>query len=128
MMNVRLMVAMVTTLIWEALLITLCVWGLPFIGINIPLLVTIVMALALGIWSVTTYRLGSRALGRKTAAGQPDMAGTTGVTLERLDPEGMVRIAGELWQCRATEGHIEAGEAVTVVAQEKLKLVVRRIG
>jgi membrane-bound serine protease (ClpP class) len=125
-MNVRLMVAIVTTLIWEALLIILCAWGLPFLGINIPLPVTIILVLLLATWAVTTYRLGSRALGRKTAAGQPDMVGTMGVTVERLEPEGMARIAGELWQCRTAEGKIEAGEAITVVTQKGLKLVVRR--
>jgi membrane-bound ClpP family serine protease len=125
-MNVRLLVAIVSTIIWEALIAVIALWVLPFLGIEIPVPITILLALALGAWAVIIYRLGSRAMGRKTAAGQSSMVGTMGVALEKLNPEGMVRIRGELWQSYAAQGEIDAGVAVKVVSQEGLKLVVRR--
>jgi membrane-bound ClpP family serine protease len=54
------------------------------------------------------------------------MIGSRGKTVSRLDPEGLVRIRGELWESRADGRRINTGERVTVVGQEGLKLIVRR--
>lgn len=45
-----------------------------------------------------------------------------------LDPEGWVRLGGELWRARAAEPPIPAGQEVEVVAREGLKVVVRPAG
>jgi len=43
-----------------------------------------------------------------------------------LAPEGMVKIKGELWEAVSIAGTIDAGEKVTVVGQDALKLIVRK--
>ena len=54
------------------------------------------------------------------------MLDSEGLAVSSLDPRGMVRINGELWQAESTDGNIEAGEKVTVVGQDRLKFIVRK--
>jgi membrane-bound ClpP family serine protease len=126
MMTTRLILAIVGTLLEEAALAALVLWGLPLLGIHLPLYVLVVLMAALAAYAVITYRLGSRALKKKPMVGLPDMVGSKGRVVSRLDPEGLVRIKGELWESKSAGRRINAGEQVTVVGQEGLKLIVRR--
>jgi membrane-bound ClpP family serine protease len=118
--------AILSTLLEAAALVTVVLWGLPQLGINIPLAGIIALVSALAAYAVITYRLGSRALKKKPVAGLTDMVSSKGKVVSPLDPEGLVRIKGELWQCRSVDRRIDAGEEVTVVGQDGLKLIVRR--
>jgi len=126
MMTGRLIVAIFTTLIEEAALAAIVLWGLPRVGINLHVGVLIALMAALAAYAITTYRLGSRALKRKPVIGLPDMVGARGKTVSDLAPEGTVMIKGELWDSKAEGRRINAGVKVIVVGQEGLKLVVRR--
>ena len=101
-------------------------WGLPQLGIHIPLAGLIALMVAWGAFSILTYRMGSRALRRKPLIGLPGMVGGKGEVVSSLDPKGMVRIKGELWEAASDGGRIDIGEEVTVVGQDGLKLVVRK--
>jgi len=125
-MTGRLIVAIVTTLIEEAALAAIVLWGLPRLGINLNVGVLVALMAALAAFAVTTYLMGSRALKRKPVVGLPDMVGARGRAVSALAPEGTVRIKGELWEARAEGRKISAGTDVTVVGQEGLKLIVRR--
>lgn len=103
-------------------------WGLPQLGIHIPLAALIAMMAAWGVVSVITYRKGTRALLRKPLTGLPAMVGSRGEVVRPLAPKGAIRIKGELWEAVSSGEEINAGEEVTVVGQEGLRLVVRRIG
>jgi membrane-bound serine protease (ClpP class) len=54
------------------------------------------------------------------------MVGTKGRVMRVLNPEGMVRIHGELWQAKAASAPINPGEEITVVEQDGLTLTVAR--
>jgi membrane-bound ClpP family serine protease len=106
----------------EAALVVIVLWGLPQIGIRIPVagLITVMV-----IWcaiSVIIYRIGSRALRRKPLDLLPNMVNVKGKVVSPLDPEGLVRIKGELWVAKSAGGKIDTGEVVTVIGQEGLKL------
>ena len=58
--------------------------------------------------------------------GLPTMVGSKGKVASPLAPEGLVMIKSELWGARSAEGDIDAGEEVTVVGQDGLKLVVHK--
>jgi len=122
----RLIIAIFSTLLWEAALVAIVLWGLPKLGIEIPLAGLIGLMAALGAYSVITYRIGSRALRRKPIIGLPNMIGTKGRVVSSLAPEGTVKIGDELWEATSITNSIEAGEKITVVAQDRLKLVVRK--
>jgi len=125
-MLARLILAIISTLLEEAALVVIVLWGLPQLDIHIPLAGLIAMMVAWGAISVITYRMGSRALRRKPVTGLPAMIGSRGKVVSPLAPKGVVRIKSELWEATSAGRKINAGEEVTVEGQEGLKLVVRK--
>ncbi len=121
----RLIFNIISTALEEAALAVIVLLGLPRMGINIPLPVLIVLMAAWLAYSVITYRLGSRALGKKPSVGLPDMVGAKGEVVSPLAPEGLVKIKGELWVAKSVDSEIDTGAKVVVVRQNSLKLVVR---
>jgi membrane-bound ClpP family serine protease len=122
----RLIIAVVTTLLEEALLVTVVLWVLPELGIRLPLWALVAMALAWAATAVFLYRTGSRALRRRPVSGLVSLVGSRGKVVKQLAPGGVVRIGDELWEARALAGPIDAGEEVTVIGQRGLKLTVTR--
>ena len=128
MINPRLIIAIITTALEEAAIAAVGFWLLPKIDVNLPLFAIILVMVAWAGFAVFTYRLGSRALRRKPEGGLADMLGMKGEVVKRLDPEGIIRIKGELWKAKSAGRKIETGEEVTVVGQRGLKLIVEREG
>ena len=70
-------------------------------------------------------------LWRSYTGSDPDdpssMIGRRGIVIGRLDPEGYVRVHGELWRAEIVENDrpVEEGRSVTVVGVSGLKLHVR---
>lgn len=125
-MKARLVLAIVSTLLGEAAIVVIVLWGLPRLGIHIPWWGLIVMMIAWGAYAIVTYRMGSRALRKKPIAGLLDMVGSEGKVVSSLVPEGLVRIKGELWIAKSASGRMDTGVEVTVVGQNGLKLIVRK--
>jgi membrane protein implicated in regulation of membrane protease activity len=124
-MNARLIIAVITNLLDEAIILAIILWGLPKLGVNLPVWATVLIVLVFLAWSITIFRFGSRILKKKPLPGLSDMLGTEGTVERALNPEGLVKIEGELWEARAETGMIDVGRDVVVVAQAHLKLTVR---
>ena len=124
-MTGRLILAIISTILEEVAIVVIVRWGLPQLEIQIPLWGLIMMMVAWATYSILTYRIGTRALMSKQVAGLPNMIGTKGKIASPLTPEGLVRIRGELWVAKSDGGEMKPGCEVTVVRQERLKLVVR---
>jgi membrane-bound ClpP family serine protease len=120
----RLIFAVVTTVLEEVALAAIVLWGLPQLDIYVPLGVLIAIMAAWAVNAVIFYLIGSRALRRKPVSGLGTMVGGKGRVVNALAPDGVVKISDELWEARAASGRIDAGEEVTVVEQDGLKLVV----
>lgn len=125
MKNTRLIIAIITSLIDEIIIVALILWVLPRFGIHVPWWGLVLVIVAFVVYAVTVFTLGSRILKKKPLAGLSDMLEMEGKTQGRLAPAGFVKIEGELWEARSGAGVIEAGVEVVVVAQEGLRLVVR---
>jgi membrane-bound ClpP family serine protease len=125
-MNARLIMTIFTNLVYEAIIVALLIWGLPRLGIHIPLYGIIIICLAFPIYAVALFIIGSRTLTKKPLPGFTTMVGLEGQVVSRLAPDGVVRIEGELWNARAENCTIEGGAEVIVVRQYGLKLAVRR--
>jgi membrane protein implicated in regulation of membrane protease activity len=124
MKKARLVIAIITNLLDEAIIVALIVFGLPRLGVHIPLWGTILICIGFLIYAVIFYRIGSTILGKKPLPGFSDMTGIEGKTTVRLAPKGFVKIESELWEAKAENGPIEAGARVIVVRQEGMKLIV----
>ncbi len=126
-MSIRLIVAIVASLLDEAILVAFLLWWLPQLGIIMPLPWIIVILAAVVAWAVISFRLGSQALRKKPLIGFSSMVGIDGRVVRTLAPEGFVRIRGELWQAKTDAGEIPAGAMVRVVRQQRLKLIVHDV-
>ena len=101
-------------------------WGLPQIGIELPLTVLLAVMVAWGIYAGTTFWIVTRTLRQKALVGLPTMIGSRGKVVSPLIPEGQVIIKSELWGAKSADKNIASGEQVTVVEQDGLKLIVRK--
>ncbi|MFC2018425.1 NfeD family protein [Chloroflexota bacterium] len=124
--NIRLILAVLSTMLTESAVVVAVLLGLPLVGIRIPLPLLVVLMAALLAYAVFSYRLGSRALRRKPTICLSPMIGSKGIVVSPLSPRGFIRIEGELWEATAVGESIAAGEEVTVVGQQGLKLTVSR--
>ena len=125
-MKSRLIMATLTNVLWEVALMAIVLWGLPKLGINIPLGGLIAMMAGLAAFGVISYRIGSRALMKKPVVGLSGMVGSKGKVVTPLAPEGTVRISSELWDAKSTGRKIGTGKEIVVVDEEGLKLIVRK--
>ena len=128
MMTARLILAIVSTSLEEVALVVIWRWGLPQLDIVLPLYVLIIVMSAWAAFAVTIFWIVTRTLRRKETVGLPTMVESKGRVVSQLAPEGQVIIKGELWGAKSTDSNIESGEGIVVVAQDGLKLIVRRAG
>lgn len=113
----------------DIVVLAFLIWGLPVLGVHLPLGVIIGITAGLITKSVITYRLAKPALVRKPRAGFDDMTGTRGKVLEPIDPEGLIIVDGEVWKARYNDesltGNRRVGSEAIVVNREGLTLIVR---
>ena len=128
MMAGRLILAIFSTLVEEAAVVAIVLWGLPQLGIYISRAGLIAIMVAWAGFSVAIYRMGSRALKRKPVTGLPEMIGSKAKAVNPLAPNGTVKIKNELWDAVSVGETVDTGEEVTVVGQDSLKLIVRKSG
>jgi membrane-bound ClpP family serine protease len=96
--------SLVTALIEEALLVSLLLWVLPWLGASIPLWFVIVLALAWGSRCHLTYHLGKRLIGKRPAMGAETLVGARCRTATPLSPVGYLRVGSERWRACSTAG------------------------
>jgi membrane-bound serine protease (ClpP class) len=65
----------------------------------------------------------ARAQRAKPAVGVDDLVGRPGVAASRIDPEGQVRVQGEIWEARSG-APVERGSEIVVRAVDGLVLEV----
>ena len=127
MMTARLIMAIASTLMQEAALVVIWRWGLPQLGIQLPLSVLIIVMVIWVVGATTTYWIGTRALSQQAVIGLTTMIGSRGKAVNLLAPEGQVIIKGELWEAASIDKKVNSGEVVTVIGQDGLKLIVRKV-
>jgi membrane-bound serine protease (ClpP class) len=124
-MSGRLILAVVSTILEEAALAVIVLVGLPELGIKLHLAVLIVLMLAWAVIAILNYQAGSRALKRQPVAGLGTMVGSRGRVVKPLQPEGLIKVGGELWQAKSVGPDIDSGNEVIVVGQDRKILIVR---
>jgi membrane-bound serine protease (ClpP class) len=67
-----------------------------------------------------------RTYSQKTATGKENLIGQIALVKERLNPEGVVAVEGELWDAVSQSGSMEAGQEVIILAVKGLTLLVEK--
>jgi membrane-bound ClpP family serine protease len=104
-----------------AVVIFLVLWRL---GVPIPFwayILTAVVCAAL-YWLLYRIVLDQR---KKSPVGCDSMIGLTGKSITSLNPEGLVRVQGEIWQAVSRCGVVTEGAEVVIEDLQDLTLVVR---
>jgi membrane-bound serine protease (ClpP class) len=70
--------------------------------------------------------MGVKAQTRKPTTGAEGIVGEQGEALTDLNPEGRVRVHGEIWSAVSSEGKLKKGTRVTVAAVRDLTITVRK--
>ena len=112
----------------EVAALVLVLLVLSFLGITIPLLVTIVIALLLGAFGFIIQRAVIPTLHKKKITGSEGMIGLNATVIEPLTPVGVVRVSAELWKAKSVDEYIGADEEVEIVGINGLILIVRLTG
>ncbi|MBC7294325.1 MAG: hypothetical protein H5T84_09565, partial [Thermoleophilia bacterium] len=68
------------------------------------------------------------ALRRPAATGLQSVIGATGVALTALNPQGQVKVRGEIWRARVQEGSLNKDDRIEVLGTQGLTLIVQRSG
>jgi membrane-bound ClpP family serine protease len=123
--NILLIWKIISSSFEQAVLVAVVLWLLPLIDINLPLWVLIPASIVLQAYNVFSYRKSIQALRKQPMPGMTNMVGSQGEIVKSLNPDGLIKIRGELWAATAASGKIATGQNVTVIGQNGLKLVVR---
>jgi membrane-bound ClpP family serine protease len=112
----------------EAIVVGLVLLVLWALGIKIPLLIAIPVALLLGALIFVIHKAVIPTFHRKRITGSEGMIGLKGEVTQPLTPLGIVRVGDEYWKARAVAENIAVGEEVEILGLDGLTLRVSRKG
>jgi membrane-bound serine protease (ClpP class) len=90
-----------------------------------PWLIAVVTIVIAAFFAFVISRI-VRAHRRQAYTGREELAGKTALAKTDLEPEGIVLFKGERWTAIVEKGKVKAGEEVTIIRVEGLKLYVTR--
>ncbi|MBM2840590.1 MAG: serine protease [Bacteroidetes bacterium] len=98
--------------------------ALEFIELSWGIIIPTVLCTAA--FFVFAIGMGIRAQRMKPTTGIEGIIGEMGEAITNLDPEGQVRVHGEIWKAVSSEGKVKVGSRIKVERVESLQLTVRR--
>lgn len=117
----------VTGFLKGALLASILLWLLPPWGITIPLWGLTLIVVAFLMYEIVTFRLGKKALERKPVIWSGAIVGRYGKATTPLNPDGYVKVDGELWHAVSSDTNIKEGDDLIVVEMDRQTLRVALI-
>jgi membrane protein implicated in regulation of membrane protease activity len=117
--------AIVGTLVEEAALVIIVLWGLPHVGIHVPWWGLAILMAGLAVVAYATYRIGKGTFAVRHKGALEALVGGEGKVVKPLAPVGYVKIRGELWKAVCEESKLEVGDKVIVVGVDGMMLIVR---
>jgi len=99
--------------------------ALEAMAISIELIIFVVVLTAA--FFLFAISLGIKAQRRKPTTGQEGIVGESGTAFTTLNPQGKVKVHGEIWTAESEEGKIKKGESVLVTDITNLKIKVKKI-
>ncbi len=109
----------------EAVALVLVLLVLSFFNIRIPLWVTIVIALLLGVFAFIVHKVVIPSFHRKRVTGSEGMIGREGTVIKPLTPFGVIRIGGEYWKAKSVDENVAVGGEVEILRLNRLILEVK---
>ena len=111
-----------TGLVKAGALFSIIFWLLPLWGINIPVWVLVLTTIAFFAYEIVTFRLGRKALERKPVIWHEALIGRCGKATTDLNPDGYVKVDGELWHAHSDDASIKKGDSIIVLGLDRITL------
>jgi membrane-bound ClpP family serine protease len=124
----RLILAIISTGLEEVAIWAIWTRVLPDFGIEWLWQILVAVMAIWAAFSTWLFIFTTNVLKKQAQIGLTSMVGATGIAAGPLNPDGLVKIKGELWRAVSEGGKIEKGDEVVVVSQNGLKLSVRADG
>jgi membrane-bound ClpP family serine protease len=116
----------VASLLDDAAVVALVFLGLWYFHVKITWAIIMVVALVIVAFFFIMHKAVVPSLRQRKVTSAEGMIGMMGKVTEPLKPEGTVKIKGEYWKARSSEGAIGVGDTVEVTGIDGLNLEVRR--
>ena len=110
----------------EAVVVVIIFLVLHFLDVQIPLLITIFVAIPIAVLVFIIHIKVIPSFHRKQTTGREGMMGLQGRVVQPLAPVGTIHVKGENWKAKSI-GDIEVDEYVEIVGIEGLMLTVRQL-
>jgi len=124
--NMIIIRTLIGTIIIDGVLAMVLFWILPEADVQMSLAFKIAILALFPLWSLLTYIPRKRALSKEVIEPAQAMIGKRGTAINRLDPQGTVRINYEIWNARSITDPIEEGEKIVVLSMDGLTLTVQK--
>jgi len=98
-------------------------WGALTISWEVIAMIVIITTL----FFLIVIGLGIKAQRRKPATGAEGIVGEIGKAISDLEPNGLVRVHGEIWDAESLDSKIETGSKIIVEQVNNLKLKVKKV-
>ncbi len=98
-------------------------WGALTISWEVIAMIVIITIL----FFLIVIGLGIKAQRRKPATGAEGIVGEIGKAISDLEPNGLVRVHGEIWDAESLDSKIETGSKIIVEQVNNLKLKVKKV-
>ncbi len=97
-------------------------WALD---VDIPLYLLIIIGLVAGTLVFFIHRAIVPSLRRRKIVGKEGMLNLTGEVTQKLNPQGVIKVADEYWKAKSVSGDIDVGEEVEIINIDGLKVEVK---
>jgi len=118
--------SIISAVIEELAIVALVLFVLPLFNINIPLWGLIIILVCFAAYCYVMYRIGHPTISFREVSDPDSIVGSTGIAENELNPEGLIRIHGELWKAVSEAERLEKGSRVIVTGIDGLRLFVRK--
>ncbi len=115
----------ITSLTLGSLMLIRTPTGLEVVSLSWKVIVATVLMTTF--FFVFLLGLGLRAQRRKPTTGQEGLVGEIGETVEQLNPDGTIRVHGEIWNASSNSGKILKNTQVRIISVKDLRLIVEPI-
>ena len=112
----------ITSLTLGSLMLIRTPTGLEVVSLSWKVIVATVLMTTF--FFVFLLGLGLRAQRRKPTTGQEGLVGEIGETVEQLNPDGTIRVHGEIWNASSNSGKILKNTQVRIISVKDLRLIV----
>jgi membrane protein implicated in regulation of membrane protease activity len=118
--------SVISTVIEAAALAAALIWLLPVFGVDLSWWWILIILVVFIIYSYIMYRIGHPTVLYEPVTAPESIVGNEGLVESNLDPEGYVRVHGELWKASSSAGPLAKGEEVIVTKLDGMKLTVEK--